>query len=129
MIKIDILDILEELGYKLHKVNTSKGRAMVGKDLCRVLGYTNNRAVLKAFVSPQNKFFDKVLSDMGKQNTIMLTDAGMLELISRGKLPKSKAVWERIKQEAKRQLMGTSEEGKVVMLNDRESAMILCLGN
>ena len=62
----------------------------VGKDVAKILGYSNSRDALKRYVDDEDKGVAKLDTLGGKQNQTIINESGLYSLILSSKMPNAK---------------------------------------
>ena len=94
-----LLYLLQEIQIFKHEVfgairtmTDEKGEAFfVGKDVAKVLGYSNTRDALNKHVDSEDKGVAKCDTLGGLQNLVLINESGLYSLILSSKLPQAKA--------------------------------------
>lgn len=75
---------------RLRTVRINDEAYFVGKDLARILGYSNTRDALNRHVESEDKGVAKLDTLGGNQNVVIVNESGMYSLILSSKLPNAK---------------------------------------
>lgn len=77
-------------GNKVRTLKINNEPYFVGKDVAKILGYSNTRDALSRYVDSEDKGVAKLDTLGGKQNQTIINESGLYSLILSSKLPKAK---------------------------------------
>lgn len=84
------IKLFEFEGQEVRTVVKDKDVWFVGKDVCKVLGYTNPRDAIRTHVFDEDKGVDSIDTLGGRQNMTIINESGLYALIFGSRLDSAK---------------------------------------